>query len=168
MPFLHLLGKPPIMVADKTSTTFKDVFISSVLRAGYHIKLVGGGHYSTATLRDQFAEIQTGCQLVLVLLSMHFTSTSACLGINSRFGIGSGSRACLSRDYVLLRAFRAQKRPSRLWMRCAQLGLGALFSSLVWSMEINRSQALLRSTWILWLFCSGLVDAWEDFTQPIL
>jgi fatty acid synthase subunit beta len=57
-PFSRLLGKPPIMVAGMTPTTIKAGFVSAVLKAGYHVKLAGGGHYNGAALRAKVAEIQ--------------------------------------------------------------------------------------------------------------
>jgi len=59
-PFSRLLGKPPIMVAGMTPTTVKAGFVSAILRAGYHVELAGGGHYSPAALRAKVAEIQSG------------------------------------------------------------------------------------------------------------
>ena len=40
-----------------TPSTVKAGFVSAVLDAGYHIKLVGGGHYNAAALRSKVAEI---------------------------------------------------------------------------------------------------------------
>ncbi len=40
----HLLGTPPIMVAGMTPTTIHWDFVSSVMNAGYHIELAGGGY----------------------------------------------------------------------------------------------------------------------------
>ncbi|GBE88363.1 hypothetical protein SCP_1301780 [Sparassis crispa] len=57
-PFSHLLGKPPIMVAGMTPTTVKASFVSTILDAGYHVELAGGGHYNVAALRVKVAEIQ--------------------------------------------------------------------------------------------------------------
>ncbi|KAF8963371.1 hypothetical protein BDZ97DRAFT_2075857 [Flammula alnicola] len=57
-PFSRLLGKPPIMVAGMTPSTIKAGFVSTVLDAGYHIELAGGGHYNAAALRSKVAEIQ--------------------------------------------------------------------------------------------------------------
>ncbi|KAF8632253.1 hypothetical protein AX15_002000 [Amanita polypyramis BW_CC] len=57
-PFSRLLGKPPIMVAGMTPTTVKSGFVSSVLNAGYHVELAGGGHYNPAALRAKISEIQ--------------------------------------------------------------------------------------------------------------
>lgn len=40
----RLLGTPPIMVAGMTPTTIHWDFVSSVMNAGYHIELAGGGY----------------------------------------------------------------------------------------------------------------------------
>ncbi|KAJ2886092.1 fatty acid synthase alpha subunit Lsd1, partial [Coemansia aciculifera] len=53
----RLLGKPPIMVAGMTPSTVSEVFVSAVMRAGYHIELSGGGHFSEAMLRDKVDKI---------------------------------------------------------------------------------------------------------------
>ena len=46
------------MVAGMTPTTVKAGFVSAVLRAGYHVELAGGGHYTPAALRAKVAAIQ--------------------------------------------------------------------------------------------------------------
>ena len=46
------------MVAGMTPSTVKAGFVSAVLDAGYHIELVGGGHYNTVALRSNVVEIQ--------------------------------------------------------------------------------------------------------------
>ena len=56
-PYSRLLGKPPTMVAHMTPSTVKAGFVSTVLDAGYHIELAGGGHYNTAALHSRVAEI---------------------------------------------------------------------------------------------------------------
>ncbi|KAJ1929798.1 fatty acid synthase alpha subunit Lsd1, partial [Linderina macrospora] len=38
-PMSRLLGKPPVMVAGMTPSTISEVFVSAVMRAGYHIEL---------------------------------------------------------------------------------------------------------------------------------
>ncbi|KAJ1894042.1 fatty acid synthase alpha subunit Lsd1, partial [Coemansia sp. IMI 209127] len=53
----RLLGKPPVMVAGMTPSTVSDVFVSAVMRAGYHIELSGGGHFSEPMLRDKVDKI---------------------------------------------------------------------------------------------------------------
>ena len=58
MPFSRLLGKPPIMVTGMTPSTVKAGFVSTVLDAGYHIELAGGGHYNAAALHSKVTEIQ--------------------------------------------------------------------------------------------------------------
>jgi fatty acid synthase subunit alpha len=57
-PYSQLLSKPPIMVAGMTPSTVKASFVSSVLDAGFHVELAGGGHYSAAALQSKVAEIQ--------------------------------------------------------------------------------------------------------------
>lgn len=47
------------MVAGMTPTTVKAGFVYAVLRAGYHVELAGGGHYSPAALRAKVVEIQS-------------------------------------------------------------------------------------------------------------
>ncbi|KAJ1769664.1 fatty acid synthase alpha subunit Lsd1 [Coemansia sp. RSA 1843] len=56
-PMSRLLGKPPVMVAGMTPSTISDVFVSAVMRAGYHIELSGGGHFSEPMLRDKVDKI---------------------------------------------------------------------------------------------------------------
>jgi hypothetical protein len=46
------------MVAGMTPSTVKAGFVSSVLDAGFHVELAGGGHYNAAALRSKVAEIQ--------------------------------------------------------------------------------------------------------------
>jgi malonyl CoA-acyl carrier protein transacylase len=58
-PFSRLLGKPPIMVAGMTPCTVPAGFVSSVLNAGFHVELAGGGHYNAKALRSKVAEIQS-------------------------------------------------------------------------------------------------------------
>ncbi|KAJ2493399.1 fatty acid synthase alpha subunit Lsd1 [Coemansia sp. RSA 2050] len=53
----RLLGKPPVMVAGMTPSTISEVFVSAVMRAGYHIELSGGGHFSEPMLRDKVDKI---------------------------------------------------------------------------------------------------------------
>ncbi|KAJ2829133.1 fatty acid synthase alpha subunit Lsd1, partial [Coemansia sp. 'formosensis'] len=59
----RLLGKPPVMVAGMTPCTVSEVFVSAVMRAGYHIELSGGGHFSESMLRDKVDKILrlSGC-----------------------------------------------------------------------------------------------------------
>ncbi|KAJ2607731.1 fatty acid synthase alpha subunit Lsd1, partial [Coemansia sp. RSA 1365] len=56
-PMSRLLGKPPVMVAGMTPSTVSEVFVSAVMRAGYHIELSGGGHFSESMLRDKAEKI---------------------------------------------------------------------------------------------------------------
>lgn len=42
--FSQILGAPPIFVAGMTPTTVSAAFVSSVINAGYHIELAGGGY----------------------------------------------------------------------------------------------------------------------------
>ena len=56
--YSRLLGKPPIMVTGMTPSTVKAGFVSTVLDAGYHIELAGGGHYNAAALHSKVADIQ--------------------------------------------------------------------------------------------------------------
>ena len=57
-------------------TTIKAGFISTVLEAGYHVELAGGGHYSPTALRAKVAEIQgkispgTGLTLNLLYINL--------------------------------------------------------------------------------------------------
>lgn len=55
--FSRLLGKPPIMVAGMTPTTSNEHFVSSVINAGYHVELAGGGQYSEKMLRERVSNI---------------------------------------------------------------------------------------------------------------
>ncbi|KAJ1956310.1 fatty acid synthase alpha subunit Lsd1, partial [Dipsacomyces acuminosporus] len=56
-PMSRLLGKPPVMVAGMTPSTASEIFVSAVMRAGYHIELSGGGHFSEPMLRDKVDKI---------------------------------------------------------------------------------------------------------------
>ncbi|KAJ2724547.1 fatty acid synthase alpha subunit Lsd1 [Coemansia sp. Benny D115] len=56
-PMSRLLGKPPVMVAGMTPSTISEKFVSAVMRAGYHIELSGGGHFSEPMLRDKVDKI---------------------------------------------------------------------------------------------------------------
>ncbi|KAJ2162492.1 fatty acid synthase alpha subunit Lsd1 [Coemansia sp. RSA 552] len=56
-PMSRLLGKPPVMVAGMTPSTISEVFVSAVMRAGYHVELSGGGHFSEPMLRDKVDKI---------------------------------------------------------------------------------------------------------------
>ncbi|KAJ2824964.1 fatty acid synthase alpha subunit Lsd1, partial [Coemansia erecta] len=56
-PMSRLLGKPPVMVAGMTPSTVGAEFVSAVMRAGYHIELSGGGHFSEPMLRDKVDKI---------------------------------------------------------------------------------------------------------------
>ncbi|KAJ2630931.1 fatty acid synthase alpha subunit Lsd1 [Coemansia sp. RSA 1290] len=56
-PMSRLLGKPPVMVAGMTPSTISAEFVSAVMRAGYHIELSGGGHFSEPMLRDKVDKI---------------------------------------------------------------------------------------------------------------
>ncbi|KAJ1900227.1 fatty acid synthase alpha subunit Lsd1, partial [Kickxella alabastrina] len=58
-PMSRLLGKPPVMVAGMTPSTVSEVFVSAVMRAGYHIELSGGGHFTEAMLRAKVDKILT-------------------------------------------------------------------------------------------------------------
>ncbi|KAJ2851884.1 fatty acid synthase alpha subunit Lsd1, partial [Coemansia erecta] len=53
----RILGKPPLMVAGMTPSTVGEEFVSAVMRAGYHIELSGGGHFSEDMLRDKVDKI---------------------------------------------------------------------------------------------------------------
>ncbi|KAJ1969223.1 fatty acid synthase alpha subunit Lsd1, partial [Dispira parvispora] len=53
----RLLGKPPLMVAGMTPSTVSPHFVASVLNAGYHIELAGGGYYNEKALRKGIHEI---------------------------------------------------------------------------------------------------------------
>ncbi|KAJ1823653.1 fatty acid synthase alpha subunit Lsd1, partial [Coemansia sp. RSA 2599] len=55
----RVLGKPPLMVAGMTPSTVGEEFVSAVMRAGYHIELSGGGHFSEEMLRDKVDKILT-------------------------------------------------------------------------------------------------------------
>ena len=46
------------MVTGMTPSTIKAGFVSTVLDAGYHIELAGGGHYNAAALHSKVADIQ--------------------------------------------------------------------------------------------------------------
>ena len=60
------------MVAGMTPTTVKAGFVSTILHAGYHVELAGGGHYNVVALHAKVAEVQkqipAGVGLTLNLL----------------------------------------------------------------------------------------------------
>lgn len=70
----RLLGTPPIMVAGMTPTTVPWDFVSTVMNAGYHIELAGGGYLDAGSMsraiRKLAENIPTGrgitCNLIYV------------------------------------------------------------------------------------------------------
>ncbi|PYH43660.1 beta subunit of fatty acid synthase [Aspergillus saccharolyticus JOP 1030-1] len=46
----RLLGSPPIMVAGMTPTTVHWDFVASIMNAGYHVELAGGGYYNRSEM----------------------------------------------------------------------------------------------------------------------
>ncbi|OLY80881.1 Fatty acid synthase subunit alpha [Smittium mucronatum] len=56
-PMSRLLGKPPMMVAGMTPTTIGEKFVSSVMNAGYHVELSGGGHFNEHMFRSKVDKI---------------------------------------------------------------------------------------------------------------
>lgn len=61
----RLLGVPPVMVAGMTPTTVPWDFVSSIMRAGYHAELAGGGYHSARAF-----------ETAIVRLSQHIPPTS--------------------------------------------------------------------------------------------
>ena len=61
----RLLGVPPVMVAGMTPTTVPWDFVSSIMRAGYHAEIAGGGYHSAQALKT-----------AIVKLSQHIPLTS--------------------------------------------------------------------------------------------
>ena len=57
--FSRLFGKPSVMVAGMTPSTVKAGFVGTILSAGYHVELAGGGHYNATAVRAKVAEIQS-------------------------------------------------------------------------------------------------------------
>jgi enoyl reductase-like protein len=57
--FSQLLNKPPIMVAGMTPCTANESFVSSILNAGYHVELAGGGQHTLDLLRTRINNITT-------------------------------------------------------------------------------------------------------------
>ena len=59
----RLLGTPPVMVAGMTPTTIHSDFVGSVMSAGYHVELAGGGysqpHKFEAAIRELAASISS-------------------------------------------------------------------------------------------------------------
>ena len=47
-PYSRLLRKAHIIVAGMIPSTVKGGFVSSILSAGFHVELAGGGHYNAA------------------------------------------------------------------------------------------------------------------------
>jgi len=69
-----------MMVAGITPLTVKAGFVSAIFSAGFHVELVGGGHYSPDAIRAKVAETQsqlpTGVGITLNSLYInphHFT-----------------------------------------------------------------------------------------------
>ena len=61
----RLLGVPPVMVAGMTPTTVPWDFVSTIMRAGYHAELAGGGYHSAEAF-----------ETAIVKLSQHIPPTS--------------------------------------------------------------------------------------------
>ena len=61
----RLLGVPPVMVAGMTPTTVPWDVVSSIMRAGYHAEIAGGGYHSA-----------TAFETAIVKLSQHIPPTS--------------------------------------------------------------------------------------------
>lgn len=61
----RLLGVPPVMVAGMTPTTVPWDFVSSIMRAGYHAEIAGGGYHSAKAF-----------ETAIVKLSQHIPPTS--------------------------------------------------------------------------------------------
>ncbi|POV99570.1 hypothetical protein PSHT_13435 [Puccinia striiformis] len=67
-PFSRLLSKPPLMVAGMTLALFPLISMplvlhkTSVMNAGYHIELAGGGHYNAKALRSKITAIRAKLQ----------------------------------------------------------------------------------------------------------
>ena len=61
----RLLGVPPVMVAGMTPTTVPWDFVSSIMRAGYHAEIAGGGYHSAKAF-----------ERAIVKLSQHIPPTS--------------------------------------------------------------------------------------------
>lgn len=53
----RLFGVPPVMVAGMTPTTVSWDFVSTVMRAGYHVELAGGGYYEEATFEHALRQL---------------------------------------------------------------------------------------------------------------
>ena len=61
----RLFGVPPVMVAGMTPTTVPWDFVSSIMRAGYHAEMAGGGYHSAKAF-----------ETAIVKLSQHIPPTS--------------------------------------------------------------------------------------------
>ena len=55
----RLLGTPPIMVAGMTPTTIHSDFVASVMSAGYHVELAGGGYSQPHKFEAAIRELAT-------------------------------------------------------------------------------------------------------------
>lgn len=53
----RLFGVPPVMVAGMTPTTVPWDFVSSIMQAGYHAELAGGGHHSASSFEDAIKKL---------------------------------------------------------------------------------------------------------------
>jgi enoyl reductase-like protein len=68
------------MVVHMMPTTVKASFVSAVLQAGYHVKLVGSEHYPLAALHTKVMEIQEGMispSIGLTLKSLYINNASS-------------------------------------------------------------------------------------------
>ncbi|AET38733.1 tetrafunctional fatty acid synthase subunit FAS1 Ecym_3239 [Eremothecium cymbalariae DBVPG len=70
--FSKLLGKAPLFVPGMTPTTVSSDFVASVLNAGYHVELAGGGYFSpdhmTKAIDDVISKVKKGTSLGINLI----------------------------------------------------------------------------------------------------
>lgn len=52
-----LLGTPPIIVAGMTPTTIHPDFVSTIMNAGYHVELAGGGYHNARSFSAAIKEV---------------------------------------------------------------------------------------------------------------
>ncbi|KAF5024654.1 hypothetical protein F66182_3276 [Fusarium sp. NRRL 66182] len=55
--FSRLLNLPPLMVAGMTPTTTHPDFVATIMRAGFHAELAGGGYYAPGVMRKAIVDL---------------------------------------------------------------------------------------------------------------
>ena len=155
-PFSRLLGKKaPIMVAGMTPSTVKAGFISTVLSAGYHIELAGGGHHNAAAVGAKVAEIQSqipaGVGLTLNSLYINLRQ----FGIQFPSGKRCARKASPLKPFASPRAFQARRKLPRLLLGSVMRVSSMLASSPASSTGLGKLSVSPRRIPTSLLFFNG-------------